>query len=46
VAFRLKQFGFTRIRPLRGGLDAWIEAGLPIAGAEPEPSSSPSGIYD
>jgi rhodanese-related sulfurtransferase len=33
VAFKLKQSGFTRIRPLAGGLDAWIEAGLPIDGA-------------
>jgi 3-mercaptopyruvate sulfurtransferase SseA len=30
VAFKLRQFGFTRIRPLAGGLEAWIEAGLPV----------------
>jgi len=30
VANKLRQTGFTRIRPLTGGLDAWIEAGLPI----------------
>jgi rhodanese-related sulfurtransferase len=44
VALKLKQTGFTRIRPLAGGLDAWIEAGLPVAGDEPElggASSSP-----
>jgi 3-mercaptopyruvate sulfurtransferase SseA len=32
VAFKLKQVGFERIRPLLGGLEAWIEAGLPIDG--------------
>lgn len=35
MAFKLKQSGFTRIRPLAGGLDAWIAAGLPIEGDEP-----------
>lgn len=35
MAFKLKQTGFTRIRPLAGGLDAWIAAGLPIEGEEP-----------
>jgi len=35
VAFKLKQVGFTRIRPLAGGLDAWIAAGLPVEGDEP-----------
>jgi rhodanese-related sulfurtransferase len=35
VAFKLKQTGFTRIRPLAGGLDAWIEAGLPVEEDEP-----------
>jgi 3-mercaptopyruvate sulfurtransferase SseA len=36
VAFKLKQVGFTRIRPLLGGLEAWIEAGLPVEGGEPK----------
>jgi 3-mercaptopyruvate sulfurtransferase SseA len=30
VAFKLKQLGFTRIRPLFGGLEAWIDAGMPV----------------
>jgi 3-mercaptopyruvate sulfurtransferase SseA len=30
VANKLRQTGFTRIRPLLGGLDAWIEAGMPV----------------
>lgn len=32
MAHKLRQNGFTRIRPLLGGLDAWIEAGLPVDG--------------
>jgi rhodanese-related sulfurtransferase len=32
VAGKLRQHGFTRIRPLLGGLDAWIDAGLPVDG--------------
>jgi 3-mercaptopyruvate sulfurtransferase SseA len=34
VAAKLRQYGFTRIRPLSGGLDAWIDAGLPVAGVD------------
>jgi 3-mercaptopyruvate sulfurtransferase SseA len=34
VAAKLRQHGFTRIRPLLGGLDAWIDAGLPVDGAD------------
>ena len=30
MANRLRQAGFTRIRPLLGGLEAWVEAGLPV----------------
>ena len=26
----LKNHGFTRVRPLHGGLDAWVEAGYPV----------------
>jgi 3-mercaptopyruvate sulfurtransferase SseA len=44
VAFRLKQVGFTRIRPLLGGLDAWIEAGLPVEGDEPTVLSRRLGL--
>jgi len=35
VAHKLQQTGFTRIRPLAGGLDAWIAAGQPIEGGPP-----------
>jgi membrane protein DedA with SNARE-associated domain/rhodanese-related sulfurtransferase len=30
AAKHLKQAGFKHIRPLLGGIDAWVEAGLPI----------------
>jgi membrane protein DedA with SNARE-associated domain/rhodanese-related sulfurtransferase len=30
VAKRLKQAGFQKVRPLHGGIDAWIAAGLPL----------------
>jgi rhodanese-related sulfurtransferase len=30
VARRLMKLGFNRIRPLRGGIDAWIKAGLEV----------------
>lgn len=30
VAQQLKQLGFKRIRPLHGGIDAWIAAGLEV----------------
>jgi 3-mercaptopyruvate sulfurtransferase SseA len=30
VALKLRQAGFTRIRPLAGGLEAWIAAGMPV----------------
>ena len=30
VAQRLMKLGFNRIRPLRGGIDAWIKAGLEV----------------
>ena len=42
----LMSHGFTRVRPLRGGLDAWIAAGYPVEEvavvvAEPPPSAAP-----
>jgi membrane protein DedA with SNARE-associated domain/rhodanese-related sulfurtransferase len=30
VAKRLKRAGFERVRPLHGGIDAWVAAGLPL----------------
>ncbi len=30
VAHRLRQAGFTHVRPLHGGIDAWIAAGLAV----------------
>jgi rhodanese-related sulfurtransferase len=31
VALMLKRRGIVRVRPLAGGLDAWVEAGYPVA---------------
>ena len=28
--------GFKRVRPLEGGLDAWVDAGLGVEGGEEE----------
>ncbi len=41
VAKLLMNHGFVRVRPLLGGLEAWIAAGLPVESlaAEPEPDS-------
>jgi rhodanese-related sulfurtransferase len=32
VARLLIDRGFTRVRPLEGGFDGWISAGLPVEG--------------
>lgn len=37
--------GFKLVRPLAGGLEAWAEAGYPVA-AEPLISIQPTGAYD
>ena len=36
AARHLKRAGFKRIRPLLGGLDAWIGAGQPVEKPEPD----------
>ena len=36
AAKHLKQAGFKRIRPLLGGIEAWVKAGHPIEHAEPD----------
>jgi len=35
AAKHLKQAGFKKIRPLLGGIEAWVKAGHPIEHAEP-----------
>jgi len=35
----LKKRGIDRVRPLAGGFDAWLAAGLPVEPLEPEASS-------
>ena len=49
VARLLMNNGFQRVRPLKGGIEAWIEAGysveaftLPTPGAAPSPTPAPS----
>jgi membrane protein DedA with SNARE-associated domain/rhodanese-related sulfurtransferase len=47
IARRLMDAGLTRPHPLLGGLDAWMDAGLPVhpvLGAVPEAHASQSGI--
>src|SRR5262249_32255193 len=46
VAKQLKELGFKRVRPLHGGIDAWIEAGFEVERdsdvhviVEPEPAA-------
>jgi len=39
VAKKLMRVGFKRVRPLGGGIDAWIEKGYDIEGATPGASS-------
>ena len=43
MAAKLRQYGFTRIRPLLGGLDAWIDAGLPVDGADADADGGAGG---
>jgi rhodanese-related sulfurtransferase len=37
VAKALVQSGFQRVRPLAGGIDAWIESGFEVEGIGEEP---------
>jgi rhodanese-related sulfurtransferase len=36
VARELMKRGFERVRPLQGGLDAWVDAGLGVERVEEE----------
>jgi membrane protein DedA with SNARE-associated domain/rhodanese-related sulfurtransferase len=38
VAKRLIELGYTRVRPLQGGLDAWIDAGYEVEQRAPAPA--------
>lgn len=42
VAYRLRKAGFTSVRPLQGGVDAWIAAGLPVG--RPDAAYSPASL--
>ena len=37
VAKRLMQAGFRKVRPLHGGIDAWVAAGLPLERSSGDP---------
>ena len=37
-----KQAGFKKIRPLLGGIDAWVQAGQPVERALPSASTATS----
>jgi rhodanese-related sulfurtransferase len=39
VARQLREAGFTHVRPLHGGIDAWIAAGLPVERGEAAPAA-------
>ncbi|HEY6482029.1 MAG TPA: DedA family protein/thiosulfate sulfurtransferase GlpE [Steroidobacteraceae bacterium] len=41
VARLLMQHGVTRVRPLHGGLDAWVAAGYPVSGPAPGAEIAP-----
>jgi rhodanese-related sulfurtransferase len=41
AAKHLKQAGFNKIRPLLGGIDAWVEAGQPLQRAPPPAAAGP-----
>lgn len=43
AARRLMRLGYSRVRPLLGGMDAWIEAGYGIVEWQPDPSD-PEGL--
>ncbi len=42
VARALIDRGFERVRPLEGGLDAWLAAGFEVEGTDPATASGPS----
>lgn len=42
VAQRLKRAGFVNVRPLHGGIDAWIAAGLPVDRAHESSEALPT----
>jgi hypothetical protein len=46
VALRLKRAGFTRIRPLLGGLNLWMSRAFPVDELEPAAGRAPSGRPD
>jgi rhodanese-related sulfurtransferase len=44
VAQLLMKHGFKKVRPLHGGLDAWVAAGYAVVAVEPEIHEAPGGV--
>jgi len=44
AARRLKQLGYSNVRPLAGGIVAWRDAGLPLSATQQRTMDSPSTI--
>jgi membrane protein DedA with SNARE-associated domain/rhodanese-related sulfurtransferase len=44
VAQLLMKHGFKKVRPLHGGLDAWVAAGYAVVAAEPEIHEAQGGV--
>jgi hypothetical protein len=44
VALQLKRRGAARIRPLQGGLDAWMARRFPVDALRPAPAAPPPGV--
>ena len=44
AARRLKELGYSNVRPLAGGIVAWRDAGLPLSATQRRTMDSPSTI--
>jgi 3-mercaptopyruvate sulfurtransferase SseA len=44
VALQLQKLGITRVRPLAGGLDAWMELEYPVEAAPLPAERASAGI--
>jgi 3-mercaptopyruvate sulfurtransferase SseA len=42
VALLLRKHGITRIRPLAGGFQAWLDRRLPVEPSTLEPAAAPA----
>lgn len=42
MALKLKRFGWKRVRPLLGGIEAWKELGFPVVPLGAETAAAPA----